>query len=825
MLRTLMLFPVRSSIIIVAAALLLAVPPAEAQVAPPPGTSAQAIQEQISSRGLQSAVLQRLQQSGMSESQVRQRLASMGYDPSTLDPYLSGDAEPPEQPSGSAISAAQALGLLQPAEVDSVETEVREPADSTALEREREVRVFGLEVFRRTTSEFQPVTTGPVPPSYRVGPGDELVLFLTGDVEKSYDLPVTREGFVVIPQVGQVWVNGLTMAEIRDQMYTYLGRSYSGVSRGPDATTHFQLTLGQLRPNQVFVTGQVAEPGTYLVNAVASALNALYLGGGPLPTGSFRDVRVMRAGELAHRLDLYEYLLEGDNLSDIRLEPGDVIFVPVPHDQVSIEGEVARPAIYELMPGETLVDLIGFAGGLNAPAYTRRAQITRILPPEERTEPGVDRVTMDVDLAAALADPEAAPALEPGDDVRVYRVQREVRNTVAITGGVWHPGAYRLEPGLRAWDLIRRAEGLKEDAYRGRAQIVRIDPGDSTRTVIPFTLDVAADGTPVANPELREYDTVRVFSRSDFTTDFPVSISGEVREPVSPVFEEGMTLRDLILRARGILPTADLTIEIARLPDAARRGTDTIAEILQVTVDSSFLVSEQARQYHMAESVADDGPAAEFTIEPYDRVTVRQLPDFQLQRSVELRGHVRQPGHYTLQERDECLSTVIRRAGGLRPEAYAGGARFFRNGVRVNVDLGEAVEGPGCPADIALLDGDSLFVPEYNPVVVIQGAVNGEQPVAIQFRPGAGLGYYINNAGGYARNADEDRVHVRYANGEGAAVGRFLMFSSAPELEAGAVVTVPFVRDEDRVNVPSLISDIAQIAATLTTIALVIARL
>ncbi len=342
------------------------------------------------------------------------------------------------------------------------------PLGSSAIEKERNLRVFGLEVFRRSTSEFQLMTTGPVPASYRVGPGGELVLLLNGNVENSYVLPVTREGFIVIPQVGHVWVNGLTMDELRNQLYTQLGRAYSGVRRGPEATTQFQLTLGQLRPNQVFVTGEVAQPGTYLVHAVASTLNALYLAGGPTPECSFRDVRINRGNQMAHRLDLYEYLLQGQNLSEVRLEPGDVVFVPVHHPQVSIKGEVVRPAINEVLPDETLSDLVAFAGGFTAPAHARPARITRILPPEDRAVPGVDRITIDVDLAEVVRNPVPRAAAGARRRRAVFPVRSEVRRTVTAQGALWHPGDFRYKPGLRVWDLIEKAEGIvsEETSWR-----------------------------------------------------------------------------------------------------------------------------------------------------------------------------------------------------------------------------------------------------------------------------------------------------------------------------------------------------------------------
>ena len=489
-----------------AAAILALAAPAAAQQVPPPGTSAAQIQQMINGQGLQSAIISRIQSSGMTRDQIRQRLASMGYDPSVLDPYLDQTNATPPQPNTDILNAAQALGVplstpaVAQAESAQVETEAAATLpDSSALERQLNLRIFGLNVFARSTNEFQPLAMGPVPPSYVLGPGDELVLILTGDVEKAYTLDVTREGFIVIPQVGQVWVNGLSLEQLRDRLFGTLGKAYSGVKRGPDATTHFEVSLGRLRANQLFLTGDVVRPGSYLASPIASVLNALYLAGGPTPDGSFRDVRIMRKGKVAHDVDLYEYLLHGNNLDDVLLQPGDVVFVPVHGDQVAIRGEVTRPAIYELKPGETLLDLIRFAGGLTTPAALRMARITRVLPPDQRTEPGVDRTVIGVDLAAVMRGQQKPPELKPGDDVQIFRVRSEVRNTVTIAGAVWREGTFRLQPGMRVWDLINAADSLQPDAYRPSAQIVRLNPQDSTLSVIPFSLELNADSTPVDN--------------------------------------------------------------------------------------------------------------------------------------------------------------------------------------------------------------------------------------------------------------------------------------------------------------------------------------
>ena len=848
--------------------LIAAAAPSHAQTVPPPGTPPEQIRRQIEGAGLQHRLLEQMRAQGMTPDQVRRELARRGYPSNLLDPYMDETVTRPGDPDARAMSAAEALGFLRPDTVDTMDPELRRELDrrdrerlmpdSIAIERERGLRIFGLEVFGRRTTEFQALSTGPVPASYTIGPGDELVLILTGDVERSYMLPVAREGFVVIPQVGQVWVNGLTLAELRNQLYTHLGRAYSGVRRGPEATTHFQVTLGQLRPNQVFASGQVNQPGVVLVNAVASALNALYEAGGPAPSGSFRDVRIMRGGQMVERVDLYDYLLRGDNLSGTRLEPGDVLFVPSARGHVSVEGEVVRPAIYEVRPDETILDLIEFAGGLNAPAHFRRARIERILPPDERAVPGVDRVVMDVDLAEAVLNPASAPALRPGDAVRVFPVRAELRQTVSINGGVWHPGSFRFTPGMRAWDLIQRAEGLRDDAHHDRAHIVRVHPQDSTLSIVAFSLRRGEDGRPVENPELREFDAVRVFAEREFTSRFPVTISGQVRARIDASdannendedpeaerraqrerelnrqglppsgsltveFQEGMTLRDLVLMAGGLRPTADLTIEVARMTDLARRETRQIAEIIHVQADASFLVSEQDRRRYLGPPPPANGTAGDLVLQPFDRVMVRPLPELEFQRAVTVQGEVRFPGSYAMERKDERLAAVIQRAGGLRETAFPAGARFYRDGTLVAANLDEALRRPDRAANITVMPGDSIFVPEYDPVVVVRGAINSPEPVAILYREGAGLDYYISQAGGYARFADKRGVNVRHANGSGEAVSRTLGIRRTPRPTPGSVVTVPALRDEDRFDTVGLFRDLAQIAGALTTVLLLV---
>src|SRR3954470_6470505 len=357
------------------------------QQLPTPDQARQALQNQPE---LVQQLRQRLLSSGLTPDQVRQRLRAAGYPESLLDDYMPGaDTTKASRPGPRTLDAVRALGILSDSEADSLQLQdslliisdslqqildslklVRADsaradslADSVAVLQGRGLKLFGLETFRRTSTRFQPMQNGPVDENYRLGSGDVLVLILTGDVEQAYTLNVTREGFVVIPQVGQVYVANLTVGQLEDQLYARLRRVYSGIGRGANARTKFQISVSRLRNIQVYVVGDVVRPGAYQVSGAGTVLTALYAAGGPTANGSFRRVEVRRGDKLVTTLDLYDYLLQGKNASDVRLQNGDVVFVPVHSAFVKLAGEVTRPAVYEVLQQETLRDLLGFAGG------------------------------------------------------------------------------------------------------------------------------------------------------------------------------------------------------------------------------------------------------------------------------------------------------------------------------------------------------------------------------------------------------------------------------------------------------------------------------
>ncbi len=781
----------RFTYVVLIGALLGVASPLVAQVTDTAAAILQLREELMSGRISPEEVRARIQAAGLSDEDVRRRLREAGYPENLLDQYLgvyaSGVGASPR--TAAQIEAILRQLAIPPMGGEPTQDSLAAATDSVAADTaavmvvEEELPIFGKSLFERATSQFRPLTMGPVPANYRLGPGDEVVLILTGDVQEAYTLSVTREGFVVIPNVGRVSVNGLTLDQLRNSLYTHLGQVYSGVVRGEGATTLFDVSISSLRNNQIFVIGEVEYPAAYEVTSVATALQALYQAGGPSEQGSFRNIQVRRGDRVIATLDIYQYLTEGAATGDVSLDQGDVVFIPVRGAWVEIDGNVLRPGIYELKDDEGLRDLIQLAGGVEPEADLRRVQIDRILPPDQR-EPGVQRALLDANVAALLdSEGEELPVFA-GDAVYVFAVSEERRNTVSVRGNVWAPGIYELAPGMQLTDLIDLAGGLKDDTYLGRAQIIRLNPLDLSHSLVPVSL-LAGD-----DPLLAEYDEIKVFSVAEFRDRRFVTIYGAVHNPGVYEFRDDMTLRDLVIRAGGLRDDAYvLEAEVARIASQAD-STGDFVEITNVPLDSSYVISAEGQA-----QIAPDVDLAR-----YDNVFIRHRPGWELQRTVTVTGQVQFPGKYALRQKDERLGSVMERVGGLMPEAYADGIRFYRRTAkagmasdslaRVNVDLPEVLEDPDFKGNLILEDGDSIHIPEFIPTVRIEGSVL--YPVSVMHRPGAGLDYYINSAGGYARNGDKGRARVEYANGSVQTVKKtLLIFKTEPKPEPGSRVFVP----------------------------------
>lgn len=816
---------------------LLASLPLTAQVPtgalPSPGQAQQLLQTRPD---LVRQLRERIGTSGLTPEQIRARLRAAGYPEDLLDPYLAGaDTTRKLNPGTDILEATRVLGLVSAEDAESLlvlTDSAIKLADSLRADSLSDttstLQVFGLKLFRRSLTVFSPELSGPVDANYRLGPGDGLVLILTGDVELAHELVVTREGFIAIPQVGQLYVSNLTLGQLEDLLYTRLGRVYSGVRRGAGATTRFNVTVARLRTVQVFVTGDVARPGSYQISAAGTALSALYAAGGPTENGSFRHVEIRRGGRLLDSLDLYDYLLRGDNSRDARLENGDVIFVPVRGTQAKVTGAIIRPAIYELKPTESLRDLLQSAGGFEATALRRRVQVDRILPPAQRAPGGRDRVVLEIGADQFEDGRGPAFAMAPGDSVTVFEVAERRREVVMVNGNVWTPGAIGLGTGMRLSDAIRLAGGPKPDVYLDQIAISRLQP-DSTRRQLRSAFRDST-GAVTDDLPLAEDDEITVFSRSSFRPLRYVAITGAVRRPGRVPYREGLTLRDALLQVEGLTEDALLTeAEVARLPDAALRATGQVATTFRVALDSTYVFDRgPAGRYLGPPGVgAPAAGAAEVALQPYDNVLIFRQPDWELQRTVSLTGQVRYPGRYALTTRTDRLLDLINRAGGLTKEAYPAGIKFFRTsdrGGRIGVDLPRVIADPKFRDNLILSEGDSIIIPEYVPVVYVRGSVNA--PTAVTYVKGQGMGYYVNAAGGYARSADRNRAYVTQPNGKVESVKKRWSWlpDGVPEPLAGGSIYVPERDPTDKKDWLGFAGSVAQILASLTTVIVVVLR-
>lgn len=775
---------------------------------------------------LAATIRARISSSGLTPEQIRARLRASGYSESLLDAYMGGNvagndstAVAPE----SVLNAVRFLGLIDSVDVAAAASGRRAAEPIPAPERTTATasrsNIFGLDVFRRSTSQFEADLAGPVDANYRVGPRDVLALILTGGVENSYSLEVTREGFVVIPNVGQVHVANLTLDQVNQILFERLRRVYSGLGRGPEASTKFYVTVAKLRTNQVFVVGEASAPGSYMVSSAGTMLTALYGAGGPADNGSLRSIQLRRAGRTVADLDVYSYLLNGDASGDARLETGDVVFVPIHGPRVQINGQVIRPATYELKGSETLRDLIRMAGGFRAEAGRRRVLVRRVVPPNERAETGGrDRTVLDVASSEFATGFGPAFPLVDGDIVEVAGVPERVRNEIAISGAVWTPGSQGFRAGMRLSDAIRNAGGVRPDVKD--ALISRLQSDQSRQQLRAEFSDTL--GNLRSDILLQEDDSIVVYGTSDFRPDRYVRIAGAVNRGGRYPWSEGMTLKDLIHLAGGLDDGAFLVhAEVARLPENRTPGR--LARTLLVPMDSTYLLERGLDGKYVGPTAgrpARPGQAPEFELEPYDNVLILLEPDWQLERRVSIIGEVQFPGEYTLRTKQDKLTELLTRAGGLTPRAYPEGAVFSRPNSqlgRVGLDLRAAIRDSRHRDNFVLFAGDTLYIPPYRPTVKIEGAVHS--PIAVAYIPGKKLDYYIDAAGGTTFNADKDRAFVRQPNGIVEPYkSRFLLPNDNPTPAPGAIVFVPSKDPNAKKDWTAIAGSIAQIVVGLVGI-------
>lgn len=678
------------------------------------------------------------------------------------------------------------------------------------VERTDTMRIFGHDIFRSDNLSFEPNVNIATPASYTLGPGDEVVLDIYGASQVSGSFKVSPDGSITIPNEGPVSVAGLTVAQAQAKVRRQIGGHYQD--------SQIKLTVGQTRTIIVSVMGEVEKPGTYTLSAFATVFNALYLAGGVNSIGTMREVKVSRNGRIITSVDIYDYIVNGRLTGNIMLRDNDVIMVGPYQNLVKVEGRVRRPMYYEMKKQESLQTLLKFAGGFTGDAYKEKVRV------ERKSNDGLTVHNVDEwDFTTFQT--------EDGDVCVIAPVIERYKNTVTVKGAVFRKGQYKLGGTVNSVKtLVEQAGGLLEQAYTTRAVLHRLRP-DRTLQTMSVNLAAIMDGTQ-PDVVLQNEDELIISSLEEQNKERSLSIYGEVYKGGTYKYSDGETVEDLITEAGGLRESASLlNVEVARRIMSAEDNPTgkSMAKIYRLT---------------LRDGLAIEGETG-FKLRPYDIVTIHRSPDYREQRTVNVAGEVRYGGAYIIESKEERLTDILNRAGGMTANAYVDGVQIIRRvsekereiqlkklevaksetdsldimktlgktSYNVGIDLRKALANPGSASDIVMQEGDSIYVPQLNNVVKISGEVLFPNTVA--YEKGRSATFYLNQAGGVSRTGKRSLAYIVYPNGQVSKV-------SKGKILPGCEIVVP-TKPEKKIDTTrtsmwlALASSVATIAAVLIT--------
>ena len=715
-------------------------------------------------------------EAGKSQKQIMTELAARGVTRAQAE-RIKKRYEEQQQTAGQEISAevknrqrrtVNREEVLVEGEMDMLKAEMSNPIEQNTSEAA--LLVYGRNIFNSRNLTFAPSQNLPTPVNYRLGPGDEVIIDIWGTNQATYREYISPEGNINISNIGPIYINGMTIADAEKYLKKELSKIYSGIV-GENPTSEIKLTLGQVRTIQVNIMGEVAIPGTYNLSSFSNIFHALYRAGGIGKLGSLRNISLMRGGKKITTVDVYDFILKGNTMDATRLQEGDVILIPPYEMLVDIQGNVKRPMYYEMKSGETVQNLIEYAGNFTGDAYTKNVRMTRQNGKEYQIYT-IDNMDYSV---FKLMD---------GDVVSISAMLERYENKLEIKGAVYRPGIYQYSGQLNTVkQLVEKAEGVMGDAFLARAVLHR-EREDLTKEVIQVDLKNILNGSK-PDIALQRNDELYIPSIHDLQDIGTITVFGEVARPGDFPFAENTTLEDIIIQAGGLKESAStVRVDVSRrIKDS--KGTETpsqIGELLTFSLKDGFVI---------------DGEPG-FKLKPYDQVFVRKSPAYQPQINVHVNGEVLYSGAYALTQKTERVSDLILKAGGVTPYAYIKGAKISRrinteerkrmetvldmarttaqkdsidisklelgDVYYVGLDLEAALNNPGSDADIVLREGDQLFIPEYNNTVRISGDVM--YPNTVSYVKGKTLKYYIEQAGDYGQSAKKKSAYIVYMNGQ-----------------------------------------------------------
>ena len=714
--------------------------------------------------------------------------------------------------------------------IDTERTEAKNEKNSSSAQDDNKklampqdgIKVFGRDIFYSSNLTFEPSINIATPTDYRLGPGDQVVIEVWGASEANIVQKVTPDGYISIPDVGPIAVNGLTVQAASNRIRAKLSKIYSGMkTANVDLSTNVKVSLGKIRTIQVNIMGEVARPGTYALSSFSTVFHALYKAGGVSPIGSLRNIKVVRGGRTVATIDVYDYILQGRSHTDIRLQEGDVILASPYEALVMIQGKIKRPMYYEMKSSESIATLINYAGGFSDDAYASSITVERSNA-KERTICTVDEMHYN-DFK-----------MKDGDVVSIGAILDRYDNRVEIKGAVYRPGSYAIGQDIRTVrDLILKADGLLEEAFTNRGVLHRENP-DRKLEIISVNTKGILDGTE-PDIALQKNDALFIPSIYDLEAKGTLEINGEVFAPGIFPFAANTKLEDLIIMAGGLTEAAS-TVRV----DVTRRFTDNKSTKKRKEISETFTFS-------VKDGFVIEGEQG-FILEPYDQVFVRRSPGYTPKINVTINGEVEFEGNYALNERNERLSDVIKQAGGLTEFAYLEGARLERqltydeylqakelmamvvsnNKVDgndsivvpevtrtypVGINLVEIMKNPHSAIDPVLHDGDVIIIPQLMTTVSISGSVR--KPNSIVYDPKKDLKDYISEAGGYAERARKSGTFILYPNGHIKELGRS---ASAKNIIGGSKIIVP-QKAKSQWNLGTTMSTISTSVSMLAVIA------
>lgn len=673
--------------------------------------------------------------------------------------------------------------------------------------------IFGSELFDNPNLNFEPDLKLATPMNYMLGPGDELQISVYGIQEYNANIPVSVEGKISIQNVGQIAVSGMSIEAATQKIKAAIAKVYSTVRSGQSQVS---ISLSQIRTIKITVVGG-KQPGNYSISSLATVYNALHLAGGPGKNGSYRNIELIRNNKVFKNIDIYRFLVKGDQSDNVNLKDNDVIRIPAYSQRVTVEGEVKRPGIFEMKKGETFSDLLNFASGFNEFAYTASVNVVQ--------KTGKEFKVHDInENEFSTYNPQS------GDVFKVTKILNRFENRIKIEGAVFRPDYYSYMEGMRVSDLITRAEGLKEDAYSKRARIIRLK-SDLTTEIVNVDLSAALSGDTNADIELKREDIVTVYSILDFREEYKVTIDGEVKKPGTYDYFDNLTLNDLIVQVGGLTGSASKRVEIARMvkSDVINDADPNRIELVELEIAGDN--NEQIKN---------------FALKPFDVINIRRIAVYEKPEMVTITGAVTYPGKYVLANKKEKVYNIVMRAGGLTSIANLEGMKIKRPIKQEeiekieNVDLNLSKEDTlkekikdikfsTIPinwekiekdknhfSNVTLFPGDEIEVAVYNEGVKVTG--NVLLTSEIPYRSGKGFKYYINAVGGVNNKGWKKKAYIIYPNGKADVTKSFLFFRSYPTVEPDSQIVVPEKPETKKMTTGEWVS----IGSVITSLALLI---